>query len=77
VTAERLALLGRFAQSIVHDLKNPLTIIRMATSVACGEDSTAAKREQSQRWINQQLDRMIGLVNDILDYARPAASVPA
>src|SRR5882757_9549235 len=33
--AERMALVGRFASSIVHDLKNPLTIIGIAADMAC------------------------------------------
>ena len=30
IQAERLAVVGNFARSIVHDLKNPLTIISLA-----------------------------------------------
>ena len=32
--AERLTLLGRFTRSIIHDLKNPLNIINLASELA-------------------------------------------
>ena len=32
--AERLAVVGRFARSIVHDLKNPLNIIGLTAEMA-------------------------------------------
>ena len=34
VQAESLAIIGRFAQSIVHDLKNPLSIISLSSETA-------------------------------------------
>ena len=34
VQAESLALIGRFAQSIVHDLKNPLSIIGLSAEMS-------------------------------------------
>src|SRR5437867_3841915 len=38
--AERMALVGRFASSIVHDLKNPLTIIGLAAEMAAASKAT-------------------------------------
>ena len=32
--AERLSIVGRFAQSIIHDLKNPLTVIGLSADLA-------------------------------------------
>jgi signal-transduction protein with cAMP-binding, CBS, and nucleotidyltransferase domain len=38
--AERLQLVGRFASSIVHDLKNPLNIIGISADMACMPSAT-------------------------------------
>ena len=38
--AERLQLVGRFANSIVHDLKNPLNIIGISADMACMPSAT-------------------------------------
>jgi signal transduction histidine kinase len=68
--AERMALVGRFASSIVHDLKNPLTIISIAAEIACQESSTAEARKTSLQRIGKQLERVTSMVNDILEFTR-------
>src|SRR5262245_8443432 len=68
--AERMALVGRFASSIVHDLKNPLTIISIATDLACAANSTAEGRKLAQERIGKQVERITNLVNDILEFTR-------
>lgn len=72
--AERLALVGRFAGSIVHDLKNPLTIIGIAAELACLESSTPEIRKTAQERIFKQIDRITHLVNDILEFTRGGAA---
>ncbi len=67
---ERLALIGRFSSSIVHDLKNPLTIISIATEQACAGDSTPGTRDVAQGRIGKQVERITTLVNDILEFTR-------
>ena len=68
--AERLALIGRFASSIVHDLKNPLTIIGLAAEMACQDGASTEARHDSMDRINKQVDRITSMVNDILEYTR-------
>ena len=74
--AERLALVGRFARSIVHDLRNPLAIIRMAAELVCEEQGNADMQKTAHGWITKQLDRVTSMVNDILDYTRRPPSAP-
>src|SRR5206468_5039217 len=73
---ERLSLVGRFASSIVHDLKNPLTIINMATDLACSDNATPASRKMAKQRIRKQVDRITYLVNDILEFTRGANLAP-
>ena len=68
--AERMALVGRFASSIVHDLKNPLAIISIATEMGCMEDASSKTRVESQQRIFKQVDRITSMVNDILEFTR-------
>ena len=68
--AERLALIGRFASSIVHDLKNPLTIIGIGAEVACLDSSTHDVRKTAEQRILRQIERITGMVNDILEFTR-------
>lgn len=70
--SERMALVGRFASSIVHDLKNPLTIISIASDLACLDTATADSRKIAQSRIRKQVDRISSMVSDILEFTRGA-----
>jgi len=68
--AERLSLVGRFAGTIVHDLRNPLSIIGMASELACMEGATAEMRVSAQKKIGNQVQRINTMLNDILEFTR-------
>ncbi len=68
--AERLALVGRFAQSIVHDFKNPLNIIGFAAELAAGEDATPEHRIEGKMLIGKQVDRLTNMINELLEFTR-------
>ena len=76
---ERLALVGRFARSIVHDLKNPLNIISITAEMAGIEKSTPELRRLAKMRISKQVDRISELVNEILEFTQGAqnAFIPA
>ena len=74
---ERLAVVGRFASAVVHDLKNPLTIINMAAQLGCRENATQDVRALARERISMQVDRVTHLLNDVLDYARGQRVQPA
>jgi signal transduction histidine kinase len=67
---ERMAVVGRFASTIVHDLKNPLSIIRVGAAQAAAEKATLADRQTAQKRIEIQIERITSMVNDILDFTR-------
>jgi signal transduction histidine kinase len=71
--AERLTLVGRFAQSIVHDFKNPLNIIGFAAELASGEDVPAEHRAEAKLQITRQLERMTNMINELLEFTRGSA----
>jgi signal transduction histidine kinase len=70
VQEERLAAVGSFAHSIIHDLKTPLTIIGLSSEVACRPDATPEKRAQAQDNISKQIRRITDMVNDVLEFTR-------
>ena len=77
--AERLALVGRFARSIVHDLKNPLNIIGLTAEMACRDSSTTEFRQTAQARIRKQVERISDLIGEILEFTQvsPAAAAIA
>jgi signal transduction histidine kinase len=72
--AERLGVIGRFARSIVHDLKNPLNIIGLTAEIAGMSQSTPESRQQAVASIRQQVDRISEMIGEILDFTQGVSS---
>jgi signal transduction histidine kinase len=70
VQAERLAVIGRFARSIVHDLKNPLNIIGITSEMATMDNATPEYRHEAKLRIRRQVDRISDLISEILDFTQ-------
>jgi signal transduction histidine kinase len=66
VQAERLAVVGNFARSIVHDLKNPLSIISLSAQMLDRPDLRPEVRDQAGIRIRRQTERISDMVGDIL-----------
>ena len=71
---ERLAIVGRFARSIVHDLKNPLNIIGLTAEMAGMDRATPEMRQQLSLRIRKQVDRISELISEILDFTQGSQS---
>jgi signal transduction histidine kinase len=68
--SERLALVGRFASSIVHDLKNPLNIIGISADMTCMPTATEESRQISAVRIRKQVERISNMVNELLEFTQ-------
>jgi len=66
VQAERLAVVGNFARSIVHDLKNPLAIISLSAETFDRPEIRPEARAQAQARIRKMVERIGDMVSDIL-----------
>ena len=66
VQAESLAVIGRFAQGIVHDLKNPLSIISLSSEAFDMPGIEPELRAKAQQRIRKQVERISDMVSDIL-----------
>lgn len=75
VQAERLAAVGRFARSIIHDLKNPINIISLTAEMYCKPDAPPALRASAQARINKQIDRLNDLITDMLQFTQGGQSI--
>jgi signal transduction histidine kinase len=71
---ERLAVVGRFARSIIHDLKNPLNIISLSAEMAVMENSSAESRDKANLYIRKQVERISDMINEILEFTQGAPS---
>ncbi len=68
--AERLKTLGEMASGMAHEVKNPLAAIRSSAQLLTGR--TSGKEAQLAGIIVSEVDRLNQVVNEFLDYARPA-----
>lgn len=63
--SERFAALGRLAGGIAHELRNPLTAIRMAVETGIVADGDARRIALSE------IDRLDRTLRELLDFVRP------
>jgi len=67
--AERLALLGRMATSLAHEVRNPVSAIRLHAQLL--ERACAPEEKSSATLIVAEAGRIESLVNQWLRYAKP------
>jgi len=73
--SKTLAIVGRMASMIAHDLRNPLSSIKMSLQILSkpGEESTREYSRELKGIALEQVGYMENNLNDLLNYARPPA----
>ena len=70
--AERLAVIGRFAGTIVHDFKNPLQVIGLAAELACSDHTAPPMRAKAADRIARQVERMTNMLQELIEFTKPS-----
>jgi signal transduction histidine kinase len=71
---ERLALIGRFTRSIVHDLKSPLSVLGTVAETVCLPHCPPEARQEAAGMVRKQIEVINDLVGEILTYTRTLPS---
>jgi signal transduction histidine kinase len=71
--ADRLAALGTMAAGIAHDIRNPLTSIQIFAQLMSLHHDDPSVREKFDRIVPRELERVQGVIEDMMELARPAA----
>ena len=71
---ERLSLVGTMANSIIHDLKNPIGVIRSCTELLTHRVADPAVAEFTTL-ISKATDNLMGMTQELLDFARGQTSI--
>ena len=68
---KRLAAIGKLSAAIAHELRNPLTSISGAIQMLGDANEADGPRRQLMGIVLREVDRLNGLIEDFLGYARP------
>ena len=68
--SEQLSVIGRMAASIIHDLKKPMAVIRGFAELLANPNVDAEKRQTFSNLIMEDVDRFLGMTQELLDYSR-------
>jgi signal transduction histidine kinase len=69
--SEKLAALGKLSAGIAHEIRNPLTSIKILIHSLVDEMATAASREKDLAVIETEIERVNKIIKQFLDFARP------
>lgn len=69
--AERLACMGRMVETIAHEINNPLQAISNSLHLLINRPISEDKRERYLTLTQREVERLTGIVQQILDFHRP------
>lgn len=71
---QQMATLAQLATGVAHEIRNPLTSVKMLVQVHLGVLNEQGLPTEDMQIVEQEIRRMERSVNSLLEYARPEAS---
>ena len=69
--SEKLAALGKLSAGIAHEIRNPLTSIKILIHSLIDPGATESSREKDLNVIETEIERVNKIIRQFLDFARP------
>lgn len=67
----KLAALGRIAPALAHEIRNPLTSIKLLIYTMLQEEGLSEEKKQDFQVITSEISRVEGFIQNFLKFARP------
>ncbi len=71
IQAERLATAGKMSASFAHEIRNPLSSMRMLSQMLMQKPEMSTEQRQSLQYILEEIERIDTIVKGLMDFARP------
>ena len=71
IQSEKMASLGRLTAGVAHEVRNPLGVIRSSASMIMDDLEEGSEARLASAFIREEVDRLNGFVNALLDFSRP------
>jgi signal transduction histidine kinase len=71
IVHSRLALLGEVAASLAHDVRTPLSVLKTSAQLLAAGEVPASEQRDLARMVAAEVDRLNGVVSQLVDLARP------
>ncbi len=71
IQAERLATAGKMSASFAHEIRNPLSSMRMLSQMLMQKPKTSDEQRQSLQYILEEIERIDNIVKGLMDFASP------
>lgn len=71
---DRLAAVGQLAAGVAHELRNPLTAVKLLVQTAAHKAAMDGSQQEQLVVVQDEIARMEGTIQSLLDFARPSAA---